>query len=123
MYGDHALLPERDPAQGSRPEPRRHRVARLPALLAGHQAPPPPPQPLGRGVDRNPSSGGWSMRVLLGVTGGIAAYKAADLTSQLVKRGDEVRVIMTANATRFVGPVTFEALSGNPVLLDTFATG
>jgi phosphopantothenoylcysteine decarboxylase/phosphopantothenate--cysteine ligase len=63
------------------------------------------------------------MRVLLGVTGGIAAYKAADLTSQLVKRGDEVRVIMTANATRFVGPITFEALSGNPVLLDTFATG
>jgi phosphopantothenoylcysteine synthetase/decarboxylase len=63
------------------------------------------------------------MRVLLGVTGGIAAYKAADLTSQLVKRGDEVRVVMTANATRFVGSVTFEALSANPVMLDAFATG
>jgi phosphopantothenoylcysteine decarboxylase/phosphopantothenate--cysteine ligase len=60
------------------------------------------------------------MRVLLGVSGGIAAYKACDLVSRLVREGDEVRVVMTANATRFVGPVTFEALSGNPVLLDTF---
>src|SRR6476619_6261045 len=62
------------------------------------------------------------MRVLLGVTGGIAAYKAADLTSQLVKRGDHVRVVMTAAATRFVGPVTFEALSGHPVMTDVFAS-
>jgi phosphopantothenoylcysteine decarboxylase/phosphopantothenate--cysteine ligase len=58
------------------------------------------------------------MRVLLGVSGGIAAYKAADLVSQLVKRGDEVRVVMTANATRFVAPLTFEALSAHPVLID-----
>jgi phosphopantothenoylcysteine decarboxylase / phosphopantothenate---cysteine ligase len=63
------------------------------------------------------------MRVLLGVTGGIAAYKSADLVSQLVKRGDEVRVVMTASATRFVGPVTFEALSGHAVMTDTFAAG
>ncbi len=61
------------------------------------------------------------MRVLLGVSGGIAAYKACDLVSRLVKEGHEVRVIMTGNATRFVGPLSFEALSGNPVLLDTFA--
>lgn len=63
------------------------------------------------------------MRVLVGVTGGIAAYKAADLTSQLVKRGDEVRVVMTPNATRFVGALTFEALSSNPVMVDALATG
>ncbi|MDP2311834.1 MAG: flavoprotein [Pseudomonadota bacterium] len=60
------------------------------------------------------------MRILLGVTGGIAAYKSCELTSLAIKAGHEVRVVMTANATRFVGPVTFEALSGNPVLLDTF---
>lgn len=63
------------------------------------------------------------MRVLLGVTGGIAAYKAADLTSQLVKRGDQVRVVMTPAATRFVGPVTFEALTGHPVMTDVFTGG
>ncbi|MEQ1500791.1 MAG: flavoprotein [Myxococcota bacterium] len=63
------------------------------------------------------------MRVVLGVTGGIAAYKAADLTSQLVKRGDQVRVVMTPNATQFVGPLTFEALSGNPVMTDALQTG
>lgn len=63
------------------------------------------------------------MRVLLGVSGGIAAYKAADLTSQLRKRGDEVRVIMTHSATHFVGPLTFEALSDNPVMTEVLATG
>jgi phosphopantothenoylcysteine decarboxylase/phosphopantothenate--cysteine ligase len=54
-------------------------------------------------------------RVLLGVSGGIAAYKAAALTSFLVQRGDRVDVIMTADAERFVAPLTFAALSGNPV--------
>ena len=63
------------------------------------------------------------MRLLLGVTGGIAAYKAADLTSRAVKLGYEVRVAMTPSAAQFVGPLTFEALSGHPVLIDTFATG
>lgn len=63
------------------------------------------------------------MRVLLGVTGGIAAYKAADLTSRLVKLDHEVRVVMTQGATAFICPLTFEALSGNPVMTDTFATG
>lgn len=61
------------------------------------------------------------MNLLLGVTGGIAAYKAPDLVSRAVKRGWSVRVVMTSNAARFVGPVTFEAMSGHPVLLDTFA--
>ncbi len=60
-------------------------------------------------------------RVLLGVTGGIAAYKAADLTSKLVKLGAEVRVALTAHATEFVAPLTFEALSGNAVIVDMFS--
>lgn len=63
------------------------------------------------------------MRLLLGVTGGVAAYKAADLVSQLVRRGDQVRVVMTPNATQFVGPLTFEALTGHPVMTDALATG
>ena len=61
-----------------------------------------------------------SQHLLLAVTGGIAAYKSAELVSQCVKAGLDVRVMMTQNATRFVGALTFEALSGNPVLLDTF---
>ena len=60
------------------------------------------------------------MHLLLCVTGGIAAYKACELVS-LARHGDHaVRVAMTANATRFVTPVTFQALSGEPVLLDLF---
>lgn len=54
-------------------------------------------------------------RVLLCVTGGIAAYKAAELVRRLGDAGAEVRVAMTDNATRFVTPLTFQALSGNPV--------
>ncbi len=61
--------------------------------------------------------------MLLGVCGGIAAYKAADLTSQLVKRGHSVRVIMTRSATSFIGPLTFEALTDHPVMVDVLATG
>ncbi|MCG6899004.1 MAG: bifunctional phosphopantothenoylcysteine decarboxylase/phosphopantothenate--cysteine ligase CoaBC [Gammaproteobacteria bacterium] len=62
--------------------------------------------------------------VLLGVTGGIAAYKSAELVRQLRRQGAEVRVVMTAAATEFVTPLTFQALSGHPVhtqLLDTGA--
>jgi phosphopantothenoylcysteine decarboxylase/phosphopantothenate--cysteine ligase len=55
-------------------------------------------------------------RILLGVCGGIAAYKAAALTSALVQRGDRVDVIMSDSATHFVGPLTFAALTRNPVL-------
>ncbi|AOV18211.1 phosphopantothenoylcysteine decarboxylase [Acidihalobacter aeolianus] len=54
-------------------------------------------------------------RILLGVTGGIAVYKACELTRLLVKAGCEVRVAMTAAACEFVTPLTFQALSGNPV--------
>ena len=54
--------------------------------------------------------------ILLGVTGSVAAFKAADLTARLVKDGAEVVVIMTESAQRFVTPVTFEALSRRPVI-------
>ncbi|MBW3624910.1 MAG: bifunctional phosphopantothenoylcysteine decarboxylase/phosphopantothenate--cysteine ligase CoaBC [Armatimonadetes bacterium] len=56
--------------------------------------------------------------ILLGVSGGIAAYKAAELVRLLIRRGYEVHVVMTANATRFVAPLTFQALSGHPVGVD-----
>ena len=59
--------------------------------------------------------------VVLGVTGGIAAYKACALTSALRKAGAAVHVIMTKNATEFVAPLTFETLSNHPVVTDTFA--
>lgn len=58
--------------------------------------------------------------VLLGVTGGIAAYKAAALTSALVKLNATVEVIMTSNATQFIAPLTFEQLTGHKVITDTF---
>ncbi len=54
-------------------------------------------------------------RILLAVSGGIAAYKAAELVRLLRKQGADVRVAMTPSATRFVAPLTFQALSGNPV--------
>lgn len=58
--------------------------------------------------------------MVLGVCGGIAAYKAAELTRELIREGAEVRVVMTQNATRFVTPLTFQVLSGRRVLTDTF---
>ena len=61
-------------------------------------------------------------RLLLGVTGGIAAYKAAELTRLLVQEGIEVQVVMTEAACRFVGPATFQALSGNTVYTDLWDT-
>ncbi|MBI5834013.1 MAG: bifunctional phosphopantothenoylcysteine decarboxylase/phosphopantothenate--cysteine ligase CoaBC [Armatimonadetes bacterium] len=59
--------------------------------------------------------------ILVGVSGGIAAYKAADLVSKLVQAGARVRVILTRHAAEFVTPVTFQALSGSPVYTETFA--
>ena len=59
--------------------------------------------------------------VLLGVTGGIAAYKAVEVVSRLRKLGAQVRVVMTKNATEFVTPLTFETLANHPVVTDTFA--
>lgn len=64
-----------------------------------------------------------SYRVILGVTGGIAAYKAPEILRQLQQRGAEVRVVLTRAATRFVGRVTFEALSRHPVVVEMFEPG
>jgi len=58
--------------------------------------------------------------IVLGVSGGIAAYKSAELLRLIKKEDAKARVIMTANATSFVGPLTFEALSGNPVCTSLF---
>ena len=58
--------------------------------------------------------------ILLGVTGGIAAYKSVLLLRELSKYGANVNVIMTQSATNFVGPLTFQTLSGNPVTTDIF---
>lgn len=58
--------------------------------------------------------------VVLGVTGGIAAYKAADLASKLIQEGAIVKVIMTESATEFVTPLTFRNITGQPVVIDMF---
>ncbi len=57
-------------------------------------------------------------RVLLGITGGIAAYKAAELTRLFAKAGADVRVVMTEAACRFITPATLQALSNKPVFTD-----
>ncbi len=58
--------------------------------------------------------------ILLGITGGIAAYKAASLASALVKLHANVEVVMTENATKFIAPLTFEQLTGRKTMVDTF---
>ena len=63
------------------------------------------------------------MKILIGVTGGIAAYKAAGLVRAFKKRGDEVRVVMTRGATQFITPMTLQVLSEQPVGLDLFDAG
>ena len=62
-------------------------------------------------------------RLVIGVTGGIAAYKTAALVSRLVQAGATVTVVMTESATRLVGPKTFEALTGRPVRTDMWGPG
>ena len=62
-----------------------------------------------------------SRTILLGVTGSIAAYKAAELVRLFVKNGDDVHVVMTPAAGEFVRPLTFQTLSRNPVEIDQFA--
>ena len=57
-------------------------------------------------------------RILIGVTGGIAAYKTVDLCRRLIESGHEVRVVMTPAATQFVTPLTFQAVTGNSVALE-----
>ena len=63
------------------------------------------------------------VHVVLGLTGGIAAYKAAELTRLLVKQGIAVEVVMTPAATQFITPMTLQALSGRPVLTDLWQSG
>src|SRR5437016_620303 len=63
------------------------------------------------------------MLIALGVTGGIGAYKAVEVVRGLQKRGHEVVAVMTASAARFVGPVTFEAITGRRVITDQFEPG
>ena len=58
--------------------------------------------------------------IILGVTSSIAAYKSANVASALVKKGCNVNVLMTENATNFINPITFETLTGNKCLVDTF---
>ncbi|OQX47184.1 MAG: phosphopantothenoylcysteine decarboxylase, partial [Candidatus Sedimenticola endophacoides] len=65
-------------------------------------------------------SGLSGKRVLLGITGGIAAYKSAQLVRLLRGEGAEVRVVMTSAAGRFIAPMTLQALSGNPVRSELF---
>jgi len=60
-------------------------------------------------------------KILLGVTGGIAAYKAAELTREFIKSGADVKVVMTSNATKFISPLTLQTLSGNPVYTELFS--
>ena len=61
------------------------------------------------------------MRITLGITGSIAAYKACELVRLFARNGDDVRVVMTAAAREFVTPLTFQTLSRNPVGIDQFA--
>ena len=63
------------------------------------------------------------LRVVLGVCGGIAAYKSAELLRLLMKQGCDVQVVMTESATRFITPLTFQALSGKPVHISQWPTG
>jgi phosphopantothenoylcysteine decarboxylase/phosphopantothenate--cysteine ligase len=60
--------------------------------------------------------------IVVGVGGGIAAYKVADVVSKLVQRGKSVRVVMTHNATKFVGAATFAALTSHPVAITNFSS-
>lgn len=61
-----------------------------------------------------------SRNIVLGVTGSIAAYKAAELTSHLTKQGCDVHVVLTADALRFITPLAFKTLSRNPVITDLY---
>ncbi|HDK37575.1 MAG TPA: bifunctional 4'-phosphopantothenoylcysteine decarboxylase/phosphopantothenoylcysteine synthetase, partial [Thiolapillus brandeum] len=61
-----------------------------------------------------------NQNILLGVTGGIAAYKSVELARLLLKAGAAVRVVMTEAATRFVSPLTFQAITGEPVRTGLF---
>src|SRR3954452_2992680 len=72
-------------------------------------------------MDANPPTSALTGReIIVAVCGGIAAYKVADVVSKLVQSGAGVTVVMTAEAQKFITPLTFEALSGRPVRTSTF---
>src|SRR5690606_10111566 len=74
-----------------------------------------------RGAPKRPIfDASFMARILLGVTGGIAAYRALELARLATKAGHSVRVLMTPAATRFIGPASFEGIVGAPVLIDEF---
>src|SRR5579863_5765403 len=62
------------------------------------------------------------MRIVLGVSGGIAAYKAAEIARALIRNGHEVQVVMTRAAGEFIGPLTFASLTGRKVIADLFSS-
>ncbi len=97
-----------------------HRRAEGSAHASGRKSRPPPPRP----TEPAGELSGTRIRMLiaLGVTGGIGAYKAVEVARGLQKRGHEVVAIMTHSATRFVGPVTFEAITRRRVITDQFGS-
>ena len=97
-----ARAASRAPATHSRPGPAAHSLPHSRFTPAG--------APAGASLA--------GRRILLGVTGGVAAYKSAELARALIKAGADVRVVMTEAATHFVGPATFQALTGKPVWTD-----
>ena len=112
----------RTPA-GRHGKPEKDRFAAKAPVFGVGPAPFPSPRP--------PAFPSWvdvmsqlvGKRITLGVTGSIAAYKAADLTSQLVKYGAEVQVVMTRSATQFITPTTLQVLSRRPVAVDLWEEG
>ena len=64
-----------------------------------------------------------SKHILLGISGGIAAYKSCELVRLLKKQGHSISVVMSKTSTEFISPLTFQALSGNPVLTDMHENG
>ena len=78
-----------------------------------------PADPLAAAADTGELSG---RHLLLGVTGGVAAFKACELARELQRRGATVQVVMTEAATRFIGTATFQALTGRPVYTDAWDT-
>ena len=74
-------------------------------------------------LESRPMSELDNKHIVLGLSGGVACYKAAELCRALVKQGATVQVVMTEAATRFVTPLTFETLSHHPVFVDQWALG
>src|SRR5205823_10991992 len=95
---------------------RCRRLPRARSPSSASRRPGPSNRPVAAGEGKEPDLRG--RHVLLGVSGGIAAYKAVILARLLVRAGAEVQVLMTPTATRFVGPATFAAVTGRPVPTD-----